>query len=577
MTFPSVTSITESAFPTAATTHAVDMPATVAAGDLLLMFFTCFGPNSITTPTDWTQIYKKVDGSGAGACYAKDAVGDEDGTTVDVVVGSSVRATAQVYRIAASSWFGDLAGVEAGTAVSSSSSTPDPPSVTASWGSADNLFIESAHYQDDDATVSSYSTNYSNGTRTACGSATANTNATTATARRELASDTDDPGTITLSQSEGWTSNTVVIRPAAAATVGIRPMTTFFYKRRYGVGTTLTFPLFDPSTGQAVTGAVHASGDMVLTKDEGTPATFTGGFTDEGSFYSCAPAFGDVQCKRAVFEVIDQTNPKAWLDTFLIVETEGDELSQHNRPPGVLLETTINVVTDAANFTITTGPNDNNALLNSVAFVLDASTPDSPPDRSFRNVVAYTGSTLAVQLESNLVFTPANGDKIIFMPAALVASAADIADAILDELLSGHTTAGTAGKALSDIDTGVAANAAAIGTVDDNLADVSSQIAGVPATAARLLLPQQNQTFANIEFYMADSSNPTAAKTGLSVTVTRSLNGGAFSAGTGTVTEVSNGIYQYDASAADMNAAMVTFKFAAAGAITAFTSFRTTP
>lgn len=354
-------------------------------------------------------------------------------------------------------------------------------------------------------------------------------------------------------------------------------MPTFFYRRRYGVSTTVDFPLFDPSTGQAVTDAVHASGDVTLVKDEGTPATFTGGFTDEGQSYSLAPAFGDVECKRAVFEVIDQTDPKAWLDTFLIIETEGDELSQHNRPPGVTLETTIASVTDASTFVLTTYPNDNNALLNHVAIVLDASSPDTPPDRSARMVNSFTGSTGTVVLESNLVFTPAAGDKIAFVPTALVATAAEIAAAVAAFALSGETTAGSLSKAVQDIDTGVGDNAAALVDLDGALGDISAAVTAVPTTTARLVLPQQNAAFANIEFYMADSSNPTAAKTGLSVTVTRSLNGGAFASGTGTVTEVANGIYQYDASAADMNAAMVTFKFAAAGAITAFTSFRTTP
>jgi hypothetical protein len=55
------------------------------------------------------------------------------------------------------------------------------------------------------------------------------------------------------------------------------------------------------------------------------------------------------------------------------------------------------------------------------------------------------------------------------------ASAADIADAVCDELLSGHTTAGTVGKALSDIDThtdtetSAAAIRAAVGLASPNL------------------------------------------------------------------------------------------------------------
>jgi hypothetical protein len=42
----------------------------------------------------------------------------------------------------------------------------------------------------------------------------------------------------------------------------------------------------------------------------------------------------------------------------------------------------------------------------------------------------------------------------------------NIADAVMDELLAGHTTAGTAGKALSDIDTNVAALPSAADNAD---------------------------------------------------------------------------------------------------------------
>lgn len=47
--------------------------------------------------------------------------------------------------------------------------------------------------------------------------------------------------------------------------------------------------------------------------------------------------------------------------------------------------------------------------------------------------------------------------------AASAPTAASIADAVCDEALSGHSTAGTVGKALSDIDTGVIAIASAVG------------------------------------------------------------------------------------------------------------------
>lgn len=99
-------------------------------------------------------------------------------------------------------------------------------------------------------------------------------------------------------------------------------------------------------------------------------------------------------------------------------------------------------------------------------------------------------------------------------------------------------------------------------------ADISADIAALP-TAVQIrdaVLPTQNAAFNNIEFLLVAASDhvtPVTGATGLAVT--RSIDGGAFGAGTGTLAEVANGIYQYDASAADMNGGIITFRFVATG------------
>jgi hypothetical protein len=45
------------------------------------------------------------------------------------------------------------------------------------------------------------------------------------------------------------------------------------------------------------------------------------------------------------------------------------------------------------------------------------------------------------------------------------------------------------------------------------------------------------------------------------LTVERSLDGAAFGSATGAAAEISNGMYQFDATAADMNADIITFRF----------------
>lgn len=88
---------------------------------------------------------------------------------------------------------------------------------------------------------------------------------------------------------------------------------------------------------------------------------------------------------------------------------------------------------------------------------------------------------------------------------------------------------------------------------------------------ADLILPPTNTIYNDIPFLMVDSTDFTTPETGLTVTATRSIDGGTtFSATTGTVTEAANGIYHFDASAADMNGKIITFKFSATGAMDTF-------
>lgn len=102
-----------------------------------------------------------------------------------------------------------------------------------------------------------------------------------------------------------------------------------------------------------------------------------------------------------------------------------------------------------------------------------------------------------------------------------------------------------------------------------NMADLSLEIELYDDPVIR-----KNVALSNIEFLMVDSSDKTTPKTGLTVTGQRSLDGGAFGAVSGAIAEVGNGIYQFDAAAADMNGNIITFKFTATGAETAFISIR---
>ena len=89
------------------------------------------------------------------------------------------------------------------------------------------------------------------------------------------------------------------------------------------------------------------------------------------------------------------------------------------------------------------------------------------------------------------------------------------------------------------------------------------------------LAVKKNATFSNFEFLMVLTSDGRTPATGLTVTGQRSIDGAAFTGVSGTIAEVSNGIYQFDAIAADTNGDLITWRFISATADDTFVTFKT--
>lgn len=88
---------------------------------------------------------------------------------------------------------------------------------------------------------------------------------------------------------------------------------------------------------------------------------------------------------------------------------------------------------------------------------------------------------------------------------------------------------------------------------------------------------KKNQAWNNFTFLMVDSTTEEPA-TGLTVTATRSIDGGAFGAGTlGAVSEISGGYYKLNIPQADLNGDTVTLVFSATGAKTHGITLRLEP
>jgi hypothetical protein len=214
--FPQTAAPTPSSFSSASVNHNVNMPPVVKAGDLLKVHLSLRKDSGsisgVSTPSGWTPLQEGGNGSTVFvAWYGKVANGTEGGTTVNFVSGSSCVGAAQCYRV--TEWYGSLGGVEIADHVTAITSTPDPPEVTAPWGSAKNLFFVSSLANDGDESLVSSPTNYTGGVATFAGAGLPS--AAVYTARRELAASSDDPGSFQLGFGDACRTTTLVIRPIA--------------------------------------------------------------------------------------------------------------------------------------------------------------------------------------------------------------------------------------------------------------------------------------------------------------------------------------------------------------------------
>jgi len=207
---PAVASVTQTAFSSDTTTHNVSMPATVNAGDLLIVLFTNDGSATVTIPAGWTQLASTVNSDQVRlSVYYKIAAGTEGGTTVNFVTSASEQAAAQVYRI--TNWHGTTPP-EISTAATNTTVAPDPASLNpAGWDVANTLWLAVAG-QDQGGVGVTYPTSYTDGISTAS-STTGTGRCRTFSARRTLAAASENPGAFTIGAPEEWVAFTIAVRP----------------------------------------------------------------------------------------------------------------------------------------------------------------------------------------------------------------------------------------------------------------------------------------------------------------------------------------------------------------------------
>lgn len=215
MAFPVVQATNEASTTTAGTAHTVNLPASIAAGDLLLVFFG-IGSTAATLDaiTGWTEL---VDVSTANdlKILARTADGSE-GATLSVTTSASTKHSSIAYRISGAETVATRAP-ELSTVATGTSTGPDPTTCTPTGGAKDYLWIAAfalaGEEADDDTWCNSAPTNYTNLLQKAAGVAGTNIGVEVATAERQLNAASEDPNAFNVDVSFAWRAYTVAVHP----------------------------------------------------------------------------------------------------------------------------------------------------------------------------------------------------------------------------------------------------------------------------------------------------------------------------------------------------------------------------
>lgn len=180
-----------------------------------------------------------------------------------------------------------------------------------------------------------------------------------------------------------------------------------------------------------------------------------------------------------------------------------------------------------------------------------ANTTNSPSSITMGNAAMWSLTLTATEMEAAQI-------------AIVIADAAT--QAIEDQMVLISTYGNGSGQHAVDLDDGVRAGLTALPNAAANAAGgLPISTAGGLDMDALLDTPIKNTALNDIPVYLVSNADGRTPVTGATVTVERSLDGGAFVSATGTLAEVGNGLYMFDASAADMNGDSVVLKFTASG------------
>jgi len=218
MAFPSVASTATTSGTTATTSAVVNLPASITAGQSLLVLIRSSAGGATTFPAGWTKIVDDdsdaSDGSDRTALAWRRADGTE-GATITVTLGNSGRFAAIAWRITGAR-NPELSPPEVSNVTTGVSTSPNPGSLTPTGGAQDYLWFWMGGWEGiQTSPPASNPVNYSSDILGADSGTIGGIvgNVRVASATRQLNATTEDPGSWTISSSDDWTAVTVAIYP----------------------------------------------------------------------------------------------------------------------------------------------------------------------------------------------------------------------------------------------------------------------------------------------------------------------------------------------------------------------------
>jgi hypothetical protein len=223
MAFPVVQSTITSEEVTEVTSHDVSLPAGVSSGDLVVVYVAVKNNRTVTYPAGWTEILD-TNGTGVSISVAYRRCDGTEGATI-IVTSSILDASSHgAYRITGHH---ATTNPEVGTTTAGTDQSPDPPSLTPSWGAEDTLWI-AFHGAGGDHTTSAFPASYTDGIQ----ENDSGSGISSASARRNLNAASENPGAFSLSSGTiQWRANTIAIRPASVAGQAPRSMHQYRLRR----------------------------------------------------------------------------------------------------------------------------------------------------------------------------------------------------------------------------------------------------------------------------------------------------------------------------------------------------------